>query len=155
MAPAVNAAVSRLFGRRARERIQRIDTFGSLKRHKNTLRTGNDDSDDSRCETLVSDGQKVETSPKSCNPGKTKVDPAFEDLSSTVQDFLQAQGITSALDLMAANANELAPAWIKWNKGAFKTTSGSFFLRENCPLLSMRLDLFLWQGSDNDLPAMF
>jgi hypothetical protein len=75
-----------------------------------------------RCETLASDAEKVETSAASRNPGKMKVDPAFEDLSWTAQEFLRKKGITSALNLMAKNANELAPAWIEWNKeGAFKS----------------------------------
>jgi hypothetical protein len=97
----------------------RIGAIGDLKDHESMPRTSNDDGDDSRCEEMAPDGQQVETSPKSRNPGKVKVDPAFEDLSSTAQAFLRAQGITSALNLMATNAKELVPAWIEWNKGAF------------------------------------
>jgi hypothetical protein len=62
---------------------------------------------------------------KSRNLGKMSVDPAFVVLSLTAQIFLQAQGITSVLDFMAANANELAPAWIEWNEGAFTTTKAT------------------------------
>ena len=101
----------------------RTDAIGDLKGHESVPRTSNDGSDDSRCEKMAPDCQKVETSPESRNPGKTQVDPAFEDLSSPVQEFLQAQGITSAMNFMATNATELAPAWIEWNKGAFKTSN--------------------------------
>jgi hypothetical protein len=94
-----------------------------------TLMTREDGcADDGGRETLEFDHQHVETS-KNRSPGKMKVDPAFEVLSLTAQEFLQAQGITSALNFMANNANELAPAWIKWNEGAFKTTKATSDLR--------------------------
>jgi hypothetical protein len=54
-----------------------------------------------------------------------EVDPAFVVLSPTAQEFLQAQGITSALNFIAINANEMAPAWVEWNAGAFKTNKAT------------------------------
>jgi hypothetical protein len=42
-------------------------------------------------------------------------------LNPTAQKFLQAQGITSALNFMATNASELPSVWVEWNEGAFKT----------------------------------
>jgi hypothetical protein len=116
----------------------RVGAIGDLKGHKNPSKSSNDGSDDdSRCEEMAPDGQNVETSPKSRNPGKVKVDPAFEDLSSTAQEFLRAQGITSALNLMATNAKELVPAWIEWNK-----EEGTFFKTSNTKATS---DVRLWK----------
>jgi hypothetical protein len=68
----------------------------------------------------ASNGQKAETS-KNRNLGKIDLNPAFVVLKLTAQIFLQAQGITSVLTFTATNANELAPAWIEWNEGAFNT----------------------------------
>jgi hypothetical protein len=108
----------------------KIGAVGDLKGHKNASISSNDGS----CEKMLAPdgGQKVETaSPEtSRNPGKTKVDSAFEDLSPTAHKFLQAQGITSALNLMATNASGLAPAWVEWNKGAFKTNRAKSDLRD-------------------------
>jgi hypothetical protein len=42
-------------------------------------------------------------------------------MNPTAQMFLQAQGITSVATVMATNTNELAPAWVEWNEGAFNT----------------------------------
>jgi hypothetical protein len=101
----------------------RIGIVGGLKAHENVLKTSNDD-DDVNCRDdtllLASDGQNVETS-KNRSIDKMKVDPAFVVLSPRAQEFLQAQGIASALNFIAINANDLAPAWIEWNEGAFKT----------------------------------
>jgi hypothetical protein len=94
----------------------RVGAVGDLKAYESVPRKSSDDSDDSKYEsTMASDAQKVETLLESRNPGKMKVDPNFEDLSRTAQDFLQTQGITSALDLMATNVTKLAPAWKEWN----------------------------------------
>jgi hypothetical protein len=99
----------------------RFDNVGDLKARDNVSRSSDDDHDDhGRGELLASNGQKVETL-KTRNPGKMKVDPAFGDLSTTAQDFLQLQGIICALSLMGTNASDLAPAWVEWNEGAFKT----------------------------------
>jgi hypothetical protein len=99
----------------------RIGTVGGSKTHENVSKTSDNDGDDNgRYERLASDGKKSETS-NNRYPGKLKVDPAFVVLSPTAQEFLQAQGITSALTFIAINANDLAPAGIEWNEGAFKT----------------------------------
>jgi hypothetical protein len=105
-------------------------TVAGLKAHDNVPRISNNDhnDDDDRRETLASDGKKIETSKKH-NLGNIKVDPAFVVLKPTAQEFLQAQGITSALTFMAINANDLAPAWVEWNEGAFKTNEATMDLR--------------------------
>jgi hypothetical protein len=100
-----------------------IGTVGNLKAHKNVSTTSNDE-DDSRGETLASDGKYFETS-KNRNLGMMEVDPAFMVLSPTAQEFLQAQGIASALNFIAINANDLAPAWVEWNAGTLKTNKAT------------------------------
>jgi hypothetical protein len=100
-----------------------ISTVGDVKAHENVSTTSNDE-DDGRGETLASDGKHFETS-KDRNLGMMEVDPGFVVLSPTAQEFLQAQGITSALNFIAINANDLAPAWVEWNKGAFTTNKAT------------------------------
>jgi hypothetical protein len=95
----------------------RISSVGDMKAHENVSGTSND----GRRETLASDGQNAETS-KNRNPDTKKVDPAFDVLTPTAQEFLQAQGITSASNFVASNANQLAPAWAEWSGGALKTS---------------------------------
>jgi hypothetical protein len=98
------------------------------KAHENVSRTSNDEDDDGRRETLASGGKNFEIS-KNRNLSIMEVDPAFVVLSPTAQEFLQAQGITSALTFMAINANDLAPAWIEWNEGTLKTKKATMDLQ--------------------------
>jgi hypothetical protein len=65
--------------------------------------------------TVTTDSRRWHPTAKTLRRRRTAI------LTSTAREFLHAQGITSALNFMASDANELAPAWAEWNEGALKT----------------------------------